>query len=72
MPSGIKIMDHNYTNFMTMNSNPCNVTIIMIIQVFRERKKWRERGTSSLIFPSLFGPRKTIQIIKPLRAPTVS
>ena len=34
MPTGIKIMDHNYTNFMTMNSNPCNVTI-MIIQVLR-------------------------------------
>ena len=42
MPSGIKIMDHNYTNFMTMNSNPCNVTIIMIIQVFREKRE-RER-----------------------------
>ena len=43
MPTGIKIMDHNYTNFMTMNSNPCNVTIIMIIQVLRERERERER-----------------------------
>ena len=52
MPSGIKIMDHNYTNFMTMNSNPCNVTIIMIIQVFRERKMERKRNLEcNLSFP---------------------
>ena len=43
MPTGIKIMDHNYTNFMTMNSNPCNVTIIMIIQVLRERERERKK-----------------------------
>ena len=69
MPTGIKIMDHNYTNFMTMNSNPCNVTIIMIIQE-RERERERDWLDWTVCFPVCVRG-KTIQIIKPLRATTV-